>query len=129
MIEYCVLGAHAHIKCRSRITPRGGHVTLGVPEGATVYVNGHPLVAPNGRAKIPLTCLSERNTVRIQYDKGLAVGESFLWDGTSLMPAGYDADTALRECVALLFDARSRIAALEATLAHLQGEVEKPLFI
>ncbi len=129
MTEYQILGTVAYIRRRETYRPRDGHITLGVPAGATVYVNGHALPASTGRVRVPKEFLHDCNTVRIKHDSGVSIGESFLWDGSSLTPRGYDNDVCLREVMTLLSSAITRISTLENILSRLQGEVESPLFL
>ncbi len=129
MTEYIVVGSAAVIKNRNPITPRGGRVTLSVPKGATVFVNGRPLVANDGRVSVSSALLREVNTVRIKDGTGSRIGESFKWDGTTLIPCGYMREEFLLELAAAVSDITHRLMCMEEKVAYLTERVETSLFV
>ncbi len=128
MIGYCILGSTAILTNRAPYRPQKGRVTFSLPAGVALYLNGRAYAAPGGIVKLSADVLRTVNHVRIRHTGGFCEAEGFLWDGESLTPAGYDTEAVLLAAATSLTAAHDRIAALEATVARLVGEVEATLF-
>ncbi len=128
MIRYYIVGDMAVCMPRKGSSAVRGRVTLSVPDGCTLYLNGRPYSSPTGQLRLPVSALRAENTVSLRCADGVHGAEGLLWDGIVLKPVGYDSEALLLAVAAAQTEAAARIAELQTTVARLVGEVETPLF-
>ncbi len=127
-MTYHIIGDTALVLPRTPHTPCEGRVTIALPYGATLYLNGHPYTATNGSVRIPTSVLKAENSVFIRSGYGSCNGESLLWDGSALTPSGFDIETVLCALVLKSEKMESRIGNHEFEIDELMEKQQSSLF-
>ncbi len=128
MLNYTVVGKIGLLLDRTPVTFQDGKVVLGLPEHASLLVNGMEIPVLDSIAHIPQHVLHAVNTVRIKDRDGSRRAEGFLWDGRVATPMGYDTADVVHSLVTELASMVNRLSQAEENLKAIKAQVEIPLF-